>query len=225
MTEAAQTRLTYITGIRDDLLPSEYEEPPDAEIVDALLDALRREAKPLSFRDVPNFAADDLAEDLRWVLERLRAAGIERVVAVDLTRAGFRDTGCPRRDPRSRRRHQPPRLHPRPRGPAGSPCHLLRMRGGWGQSDEGGHFRRPVLAAAAAPGRSGRSIWRPPARQGDVYRAALARPAIIGIIDGYFETMPTVWHKEILWAMAKGIHVYGAASIGALRAAELDLSA
>jgi len=32
---------------------------------------------------------------------------------------------------------------------------------------------------------------------------------------------PTVWHKEILWAMARGIHVYGSASIGALRAAEL----
>jgi hypothetical protein len=63
--------------------------------------------------------------------------------------------------------------------------------------------------------------WRPPVRQGDVYREALARPAIIGIIDGYFEVVPTVWHKEILWAMAQGIHVYGSASIGALRAAEL----
>lgn len=63
--------------------------------------------------------------------------------------------------------------------------------------------------------------WRPPARQGDVYRAALERPAIIGVIDGYFEAVPSVWHKEILWAMAQGIHVYGAASIGALRAAEL----
>jgi hypothetical protein len=64
--------------------------------------------------------------------------------------------------------------------------------------------------------------WRPPVRQGEVYRAALSRPAIIGIVDGYFEIVPTVWHKEILWAMARGIHVYGAASIGALRAAELD---
>jgi hypothetical protein len=44
---------------------------------------------------------------------------------------------------------------------------------------------------------------------------------LIGIVDGYFETVATVWHKEILWAMAEGIHVYGAASIGALRAAEL----
>ncbi len=89
LTEAAQTRLTYITGIRDDLMPEEYEESPDAEIVDALLDALCREATPLSFRDAPNFATDDLAEDLRAVLARLRAAGIERVAAVDLTRAEF----------------------------------------------------------------------------------------------------------------------------------------
>src|SRR6266446_11006066 len=64
-------------------------------------------------------------------------------------------------------------------------------------------------------------IWRPPIRQGELYRAALTGPAIIGIIDGYFEVTPTVWHKEILWAMVQGIHVYGSASIGALRAAEL----
>lgn len=63
--------------------------------------------------------------------------------------------------------------------------------------------------------------WRPPVKQGEVYEAALGRPAIIGIIDGYFEVTPTVWHKEILWVMAQGIHVYGSASIGALRAAEL----
>ena len=63
--------------------------------------------------------------------------------------------------------------------------------------------------------------WRPPVRQGDLYLSALSGPAIIGVADGYFEIMPTVWHKEILWAMAQGIHVYGAASIGALRAAEL----
>jgi hypothetical protein len=63
--------------------------------------------------------------------------------------------------------------------------------------------------------------WHPPVRQGQLYQVALTRPAIIGITDGYFEVTPTVWHKEILWAMAQGIHVYGSASIGALRAAEL----
>jgi hypothetical protein len=57
--------------------------------------------------------------------------------------------------------------------------------------------------------------------QGDVFRAARAGARAIGIIDGYFERMPAVWHKEILWAMAEGVHVFGSASMGALRAAEL----
>jgi hypothetical protein len=65
------------------------------------------------------------------------------------------------------------------------------------------------------------AAYLPPVAQGDVYRAALQRPQAIGIIDGYFERVPAVWHKEILWAMTQGIHVFGSASMGALRAAEL----
>jgi len=65
------------------------------------------------------------------------------------------------------------------------------------------------------------AVFLPPAAQGDVYRAALAKPVGIGILDGYFERVPAVSHKEILWAMAQGVHVLGAASMGALRAAEL----
>jgi len=87
--EAAQTRLTYIAGIRDDLLPVEYEEPANADIVDALLNALRQESEPHLFREVPSFSGDDLGRDLRWELEHLRSAGITRVIAVDLTRAEF----------------------------------------------------------------------------------------------------------------------------------------
>ena len=60
-----------------------------------------------------------------------------------------------------------------------------------------------------------------PASQGDLYRAAQHRPAMIGIIDGCFHHVPSVWHKEILWALSEGIPVYGGASMGALRAAEL----
>ena len=63
--------------------------------------------------------------------------------------------------------------------------------------------------------------YRPPASQGDVTRAALERPEAIGIVDGYFHQVPSVWHKEILWALDQGIAVYGSASMGALRAAEL----
>jgi|GraSoiStandDraft_44_1057316.scaffolds.fasta_scaffold48332_2 hypothetical protein len=84
-------------------------------------------------------------------------------------------------------------------------------------------FAGPSLPPASRPAAEPAIEWRPPVRQGDVARAVLTGPAIIGIIDGYFEIVPTVWHKEILWAMAEGIHVFGAASIGALRAAELDV--
>lgn len=80
-------------------------------------------------------------------------------------------------------------------------------------------FAGPSLARADAsvPG----ITYLPPAAEGDLYRAARQGPRAIGLIDGYFEAQPAVWHKEILWAMAQGIHVFGAASMGALRAAEL----
>jgi hypothetical protein len=84
-------------------------------------------------------------------------------------------------------------------------------------------FAGPSLPPAARPPAPPAIEWRPPVRQGDVARAVPTGPDVIGIIDGYFEIVPTVWHKEILWAMAQGIHVFGAASIGALRAAELDV--
>lgn len=65
------------------------------------------------------------------------------------------------------------------------------------------------------------AVVLPPVSMGDVYRFGRNRPRAIGIIDGYFDGVPSVWHKEILWAIEQGIAVFGAASMGALRAAEL----
>ncbi len=64
-------------------------------------------------------------------------------------------------------------------------------------------------------------ICLPPARRGDIHRALQLKPAIIGIIDGFFQGELSIWHKEILWAMSQGVHVFGSSSMGALRAAEL----
>ncbi|WP_437553820.1 TfuA-like protein [Sorangium sp. So ce367] len=82
-------------------------------------------------------------------------------------------------------------------------------------------FTGPTFAAADGAAVLEDAVFLPPVAQGDVYRATLERPWAIGIIDGYFERMPAVWHKEILCAMSQGIHVFGSASMGALRAAEL----
>ena len=58
----------------------------------ALLDAVSHDAEPLSFSRIAHFDSDDLACDLEWELQRLRSVGIDRVVAVDLTRS---DVGIP----------------------------------------------------------------------------------------------------------------------------------
>jgi hypothetical protein len=61
---------------------------------------------------------------------------------------------------------------------------------------------------------------RPPAACGDILLACRDNAARIGLIDGIFESGPSAWHKEILFALSAGIEVFGAASMGALRAAE-----
>ena len=89
LTEAAQTRLTYIVGSRDDLPLSDYEAPANADLSEALLDVLQALGEPAVLRDVPIFKSDDIADDVAWELDRLRAVGVHRVVAVDLTQPEF----------------------------------------------------------------------------------------------------------------------------------------
>jgi hypothetical protein len=62
-----------------------------------------------------------------------------------------------------------------------------------------------------------------PVALGGVFRAVEAGYRRIGIVDGLFGNVPSVWHKEILFALSRGVEVVGAASMGALRAAELSV--
>jgi thiopeptide-type bacteriocin biosynthesis protein len=82
-----------------------------------------------------------------------------------------------------------------------------------------------VFLGPTLPLRQARKLLRAtffgPATQGDVLRVVQRRPAVIAVIDGAFHFVPSIWHKEILAALEQGILVYGGASIGALRAAEL----
>jgi hypothetical protein len=82
-------------------------------------------------------------------------------------------------------------------------------------------FLGPSLPADAARRIVPDATILPPVRLGDVSAAVYRGAEVIVVIDGFFEQVPTVWHKELLWALSQGIWVYGAASMGALRAAEL----
>lgn len=79
-------------------------------------------------------------------------------------------------------------------------------------------FAGPSLAGANP--QLGDIELRPPAAHGDLTRAVLEGATAIGLVDGLFEAVAAVWHKEILFALSHGVRVLGAASMGALRAAE-----
>jgi hypothetical protein len=64
--------------------------------------------------------------------------------------------------------------------------------------------------------------WRPPAEAGDLLQISAEEGSTICLIDGYFDHRPAVRHKEILLLLSQGVRVFGASSIGALRAAEMQ---
>jgi hypothetical protein len=80
-------------------------------------------------------------------------------------------------------------------------------------------FAGPTLYGSNLPPNDDYQLC-PPAKQGDFYIAIQNGANVIGLIDGVYEYVPAIWHKEILYALAQGVHVFGAASMGALRAAE-----
>jgi hypothetical protein len=65
--------------------------------------------------------------------------------------------------------------------------------------------------------------FRPPAEQGDVLAAVERDGAqVIGLIDGTFLQTLSVWHNELCYVLSRRITVYGASSMGALRAVETE---
>jgi hypothetical protein len=84
-------------------------------------------------------------------------------------------------------------------------------------------FLGPSLPVAEARRALDTALYLPPVQRGDVYELVSSRPPkVIGIVDGLFDRAPAVLHKEILYALSKGVRVVGGASMGALRAAELE---
>lgn len=80
-------------------------------------------------------------------------------------------------------------------------------------------FAGPSVHGIAGEHMSGLDL-RGPAACGDIFDAARQGVRAIGLIDGLYGDCAAVWHKEILYALASGVTVFGAASMGALRSAE-----
>lgn len=94
LTEAAQSRVTWISGARDDLFRRDFEEmrapsrgPGGAPARSAAVWEI--ENHPRRMDDVPTAEFDTFDQEVRWQLERLQVAGMDRVIAVDLTHPGL----------------------------------------------------------------------------------------------------------------------------------------
>lgn len=85
LTEAAQTRLTYIAGARDDITLAEYA-PEGLAARRAWADSLFALGAPTRrFADTPHVVTEDFSADLGHLMGALEKAGVTQALAVDLS--------------------------------------------------------------------------------------------------------------------------------------------
>lgn len=89
ITEAAQSRVTLISGARDDLYRSGYDLIHDRHYREGWEAHFSEVPSRLDFRDFPSLETARLDDDVRKQLDLLRKSGYDRVVVVDLSRPKF----------------------------------------------------------------------------------------------------------------------------------------
>ena len=86
LTEAAQTRMTYIAGARDDFFPFDYARATDPELLAEIWDQLAAPcADPIAFGDLPRPRVRSLGDALAQLV-----APLEQVIVVDLKHRALR---------------------------------------------------------------------------------------------------------------------------------------
>jgi YcaO-like protein with predicted kinase domain len=89
LTEAAQARLTVISGGRDDFHREAYDQWLDPDLVRTMRRRMTHSEPTRRFGEVPHRDGETLEDDVYWELKRLKKVGIRRVVVVDLTKPEF----------------------------------------------------------------------------------------------------------------------------------------
>jgi ribosomal protein S12 methylthiotransferase accessory factor len=84
--EAIQGRLTAISGSRDDLFPTDYVKVGNRDDHARSVQAIRDGRTSLAMRPAALPIGECIEDDLRTLLTRLQAVGVDTVVAVDLSR-------------------------------------------------------------------------------------------------------------------------------------------
>lgn len=218
--EAVQSRATLFAGARDDIAPVAYTSGREQEFV-LLLRSLGFGKGSLPWSSIPTHAFPDAHANLECLLRGVRSLTDVPVVAFEhrLPVEGLSLWHCLAPglmdNARASETHHTAAAPIRVSHPVRTPVRTPVRSGA----------RRAVLFAG--PSIHGLKIdhgieVRPPAACGDLSALLADPPETVGLIDGIFRTCRTVWHKEILSLLAAGVRVIGGASLGAMRASELD---
>ena len=89
ITEAAQTRLTYISGARDDLDPSEFTDTAQRERASYVQGLISQTRPARAFTDCPTATTTSFEDDLDLLLRKLEDRGMTQVVMLDLSRPAY----------------------------------------------------------------------------------------------------------------------------------------
>lgn len=86
LTEAAQVRMTYIAGSREDINGSDYHQNRLVEENQRARLVMRRQSSMRSFGEIADFAFDTFEAEVSWIIKRLQSVGIDQAIIVDLSR-------------------------------------------------------------------------------------------------------------------------------------------
>jgi ribosomal protein S12 methylthiotransferase accessory factor len=86
LTEVAQSRLTQIHGAREDTSIADFRKKIGYERTKRMNKYWFDARGEVGFESIPSYDSDDFLTDIRFVIDRLRSAGLERVIVCDLTR-------------------------------------------------------------------------------------------------------------------------------------------
>jgi len=84
LSEAVQSRLTHISGSRDDISADDYARGGNADDLAAIAQRIAQQRPQRDFAARPALAGDSFEADVETLLAALRRAGLEQAVAVDL---------------------------------------------------------------------------------------------------------------------------------------------
>lgn len=97
ITELSQTRALNIQGARDDLKKIQYRQNDEIykrkwQFMPTTTSSRKKDDKVVMFSEIRTYVKDDILDDIKFILRRLKKAGLKRAIIVDLTQP---DIGIP----------------------------------------------------------------------------------------------------------------------------------